>query len=69
MNNIQLQSEFVTDLFPKESKMDSLIIKQEPNCEEDIGDFFCEEEIKVCSEDLSVIVVVVVVSYGHHNWV
>ena len=28
--------------------MDSIIIKQEPKCEEDFEDFSCEEEIKVC---------------------
>ena len=29
--------------------MDSVIIKQEPKYEEDFEDFFCEEEMKVCS--------------------
>ena len=29
--------------------MDSIIIKQEPKYEEDFEDFFCEEEMKVCS--------------------
>ena len=28
--------------------MDSVSIKQEPKCEEDFEDFFCEEETKVC---------------------
>ena len=28
--------------------MDSVTIKQEPKCEEDFEDFFCEEEMKVC---------------------
>ena len=36
--------------------MDYLTIKQEPKCEEDIEDFFCEEEIKVCLVYLNTIV-------------
>ena len=38
----------LADLFSEESKMDSLMIKQEPKCEEDFEDYFCEEEMKVC---------------------
>ena len=28
--------------------MDSLVIKHEPQCEDNFEDFFCEEEMKVC---------------------
>ena len=45
--NKRLKSEFVADLISKESKMDSIIIKQEPKYEDDFKDIFCEVELKV----------------------
>ena len=46
--NIELQSRLIAHLFSKESKMNSLAIKQDPKYEEDFEDYFCEEEMKVC---------------------